>query len=343
MRRYRLRCVTIVGGFIAAALTVGLPARVLLAQTTAGSCTVVPGTLAGADACTKARDLFAFVLPQVGVALSGGNPILGEGGTAGGWGKIVASARLSAVDGRLPKTAVPVRLSQTATADDFGTVRAPIPVPSVDAAIGVLKGIPLGLTNVGGVDALVSVTYVPSVAKGPVELATDGGNVAVGYGVRVGLLQESALVPGIGVSWMRRSLPTLDLQFRGANDTLAIRQLGVSSQAIRLTASKRLLLVGLAAGVGQDRIDGTASVSAAVNESVGGSPQRAAVSLPSLRTRTVRNTAFVNASFSLLIARLVGELGWSSAGAIEQTTNRFGSRQANEAYGYGSVGLTLRF
>ena len=324
-------------------VAIGMPWASLAAQTTTGSCTVVPTTSAGSDACTKARDLFAFVLPQVGVALSSGNPILGEGGTVGGWGKLVASARLSAVDGRLPKTAVPVRLTPTAAADDFGAVRAPIPVPSIDAAIGVFKGLPLGLTNVGGIDALVSATYVPSVAKGPVELAPGGGNVAVGYGVRVGLLQESALVPGLGISWMRRALPTLDLQFRGANDTLAIRQLGVSSQALRLTASKRLLLVGFAAGVGQDRIEGTADLSASVNETVAGTPQRAAVSLPALRTQTVRNTAFVNASFSLLIARIVGELGWSSAGAIEQTTNRFGSRQANEAYGYGSVGLTLRF
>ena len=71
--------------------------RELGAQTTAGNCaTATFGGFSGEDACVKARDLFAFVMPQVGVALSGGNPVLGEGGTLGGWGKRALSLRVTA-------------------------------------------------------------------------------------------------------------------------------------------------------------------------------------------------------------------------------------------------------
>jgi hypothetical protein len=51
----------------------------------------------------------------------------------------------------------------------------------------------------------------------------------------------------------------------------------------------------------------------------------------------------VNASFSLLILRVVAEYGVSSAGAAPVVTNRFGDRTPNEGYRYGSVGITMRF
>ena len=36
-------------------------------------------------------------------------------------------------------------------------------LPTADAAIGIFRGVPLGLTNVGGIDLLVSATYVPEI------------------------------------------------------------------------------------------------------------------------------------------------------------------------------------
>ena len=52
------------------------------AQDTPPGC-AVPVAGGGADVCRKAGDLFAFLVPQVGVALAGGNHILGEGGSGG--------------------------------------------------------------------------------------------------------------------------------------------------------------------------------------------------------------------------------------------------------------------
>lgn len=329
-----------VGGFIMAA------PRIASSQLTPGSCTASPATIAGvtvgADACAKARDLFAFVSPQVGVALAGGNPLLGEGGTLGGWPKRAIAVRLSAVDGQLPRGTVPIALGG-AVASTFAMSRTPVPVPSVDLGVGLIKGLPLGITNVGGVDVLLSGTYLPTVERNGLSVGPSGSNLALGYGVRIGVLQESALMPGLSVSYMRRKLPTVSMGFATGNDTLAVNNVAVTANSLRAVASKRFLFFGVAAGVGRDVLDATAGVQGIVNESVGTTPQRAVIVLDGVRNQVTRSTAFVNASLSLLILRVVAEYGVSSAGAAPVVTNRFGDRTPNESYRYGSLGVTMRF
>ena len=202
-------------GFAAAALTAvtTLHASLLAAQTTSGSCAVVPGAVSGADVCQKARDLFGFVVPQLGIAVSSGNPVLGEGGTLGGWPKRAFSVRVSAVDGRLPRNAVPISVVGAAVGSDFGAARAPIPLPSADAAIGLFPGIPLGLTNTLGVDVLLGASYLPTVTQSSFDVTPKAGGVAFQYGVRVGALQESSFIPGLSVSYMRRKTPTVDFGY----------------------------------------------------------------------------------------------------------------------------------
>ncbi len=330
------------GAAAAAASSLLWSAATVSAQTSTGSCTVQPALASGADACTKARDLFAFVMPQVGVALSGGNPVLGEGGTMGGWGKRAISLRLSAVQGQLPRNTVPLSVTG-ARSDDFGAEGTYVPVPSLDAAVGVFAGVPAGLTNIGGVDALIGVTYLPDVSGGALRFAPQNGNFALSYGLRVGLLQESSLVPGISISVMRRKLPTVTLDYLPGNDTLTVSNLAVTANTYRLVASKRFTLLGLAAGIGRDDIESTAGMRGVVNEGVANVPVRSEVVLSGLRNDVSRNTAFVNASFGLSITRIVAEYGWSSAGTIEQTVNQFGGKRANDSYRYGSLGVTVRF
>jgi hypothetical protein len=324
----------------AVAALVGSPA--LVAQTTSGSCAASPATLSGADACRKALDLFAFVMPQVGVALSSGNPVLGEGGTLGGWGKRAISVRATAVDGFLPKNAVPIAVTGNAVASDFGAARSPIPVPTAEAAVGLFAGLPAGLTNVLGVDALIGATYLPTISENQLSLTPSGSNLALSYGVRVGALQESSLVPGVSVSYMRRKMPTMNVAYTPNDDRLAISDLSSTSNALRLTVSKRVAIIGIAGGVGRDEIESTASMSGTVRETVLGAPVTASVTLPNMRQKVTRNTAFVSASFGLAMLRVVGEFGWSSSGAAQGGLNRFGGRRANDGFRYGSIGLATR-
>ncbi len=38
----------------------------------------------------------------------------------------------------------------------------PLPMPVADVAIGLFGGVPVGVTNVGGLDLLVNVAYIPT-------------------------------------------------------------------------------------------------------------------------------------------------------------------------------------
>lgn len=334
-----------IAGLTAAALAVAgmLAPSSVVAQATSGPCTVSPGSVTGADVCQKGRDLFGFLVPQIGIAVSAGNPVLGEGGTLGGWPKRAFSVRVSAVDGQVPNKAVPLSVVGGAVGSDFGAARVPIPLPSADAAIGVFPGIPLGLTNTLGVDLLVGASYLPTVSQSDFEVTPQNGGIAYQYGVRVGALQESSLIPGVSISYMRRQMPTVDLGYTPNNDSLTVSGTAVTSNSLRVVASKRFLMFGVAAGVGRDQIEGTSSLNAVVNESVLGTNQRYQVSLPDLRYTTTRSTAFVNASLGLGIARIVGEFGFSGEGTVQQTVNRFGDRKTDEGYRYGSLGIAFRF
>jgi len=330
---------SLIASGVAAVLAVPSPAA---AQGTAGTCTS-SSSFGSTDICQKARDLFAFVVPQIGVAVSGGNPIPGDAGSLGGFGKRALSLRVIGVDGRLPRNSVPLVSLAGASSSDFGAERTVIPLPAIDLGVGLFPGIPLGVTNVGGVDAIVGATYLPSVAHNDFEVTPQNGGLGFSYGLRVGALQESSLVPGISVSWQRRQLPSTDLSYTPTNDSLLVTGTSVKSDAVRIIVGKRIALFGLAAGVGQDRIVAESDMRAVVNEAGLPGGSRQTVELTGLREATTRKTAFVNASFSLLVLRIVGEFGWSSAGTLRETVNTFGGRSANEGYRYGSIGLSARF
>ena len=133
------------------------------------------------------------------------------------------------------------------------------------------------------------------------------------------------------------------MDYTPSNDTLQARNIALTADALRLVASKRFALLGFAAGIGRDRIEGASELQALVNETVQGTSGRAVIAFPTLREEATRNTAFVNASIGVPMARLVVEYGRSSAGTLRETLNTFGGRRANEAYTYGSVGVTVRF
>jgi len=297
----------------------------------------------GVDACQKARDLFVFLAPQVGTALSGGNVMLGEGGALGGWGKRSIVLRTTVVEGVAPEGTVNISGSDVLQPSDFGAQRVPVPVPSLDVAIGLFRGVPLGLTNVGGIDLLLGVTYLPSTQRDQIALTPDGNGIAATVGARFGILQESALVPGVSLSVLRRRLPTTTVRYTSGNDSLGVIDTRVATTVLRFTAKKHFGIFGLGGGFGEDRHNTSTELEAIVNETVQGTPVRGMLSANDLRFTATRTTVFANLSLGLPIAQLVLEVGQSRAGDLRQTTNSFGNRQANEAYRYGSLGVGLRF
>ena len=299
-------------------------------------------TRATQDACQKAIDLFQYMAPQLGTAITGGNATLGQGGSLGGLGHFSVGLRINAVQGSLPQIQNVTPAVTGATSTRFDTKTQIIPMPTADLAIGIFKGLPLAITNVGGIDLLVSAAYLPEFDGSGVSVKVPDGSLKLGYGARVGILQESLLVPGISVSYLQRDLPTVNIAGSNNTDSLYVNNLKLKTKAWRVVASKSLLFIGLAAGVGQDKYESSTDVGAHVSaRAVPPTPAHNAGPI-SISQEITRTNVFANLSMNLLLLKLTGEIGQVSGGTIN-TFNTFSGKQAADSRIYGSVGARFGF
>lgn len=286
------------------------------------------------DACQQAIDLFKYMVPQLGISVTGGNFTLGQGGTLGGLPHFTVGLRGNVLAGHLPDLQTPsVTGVQQRTA--YPLTKQFLGLPAVDASIGIFKGLPLALTNVGGIDLLLSATYIPTVTSDEVTI-TPETNLKFGYGVRVGLLQESLVVPGVSASYMIRDLPKTDIigTIAGATPaTVSVNDFDMKTTAWRITASKSLVLFTFAAGMGQDTYDVSTSVSSTVAGNNAGPFN--------VSQKMTRTNYFGDFSVNLLVLKLIGEVGMVSGGDIP-TYNTF-TTAAGKSRLYGSVGVRVGF
>ena len=291
------------------------------------------------DACQQAVDLFQLMAPQLGVSITGGNATLGQGGTLGGLGHFVVELRANGLLGSVPQIQTPAT-NGAVQRTNYPTKSQILGLPSADGSIGIFKGLPLGLTNVGGVDLLLSAFYVPSVTADNVSVSPDSP-LKIGYGVRIGALQESLLVPGVSITYMKRDLPTTTITGTSGGDSLIVRDLQDNTTSWRIVASKSLVLFGLAAGVGQDKYDAKTSVQGVVQGTFGPltNPRSQIVPLSQSLTRT---NYFADVSLNMLLAKVVGEIGMVSGGGPINTYNKFDSAP-DKSRVYGSVGVRIGF
>ena len=292
------------------------------------------------DACQKASDVFSVLAPQLGIVVAGGNAALGQSSTLGGLGHLALGVRATGLKTDLPDVGqVDLALN--------GAQRSNIPVtnqwaglPAVELGVGLFRGIPVGLSYVGGVDALVTATWLPEISTDEVSITVPSGSVKFGGGLRVGVLQETAMVPGVSLTWVRRELPSADVVARtDAGDTLAVNGTRVRADSWRLVAGKSFAVLALTGGVGQDRMDARADVSAVVRS---GTPIPARLAPVPLSQKVTRSNAFVGLSINAAVVRLSGEIGRSWGGTIA-TYNDFEGTTADAPRIYGAVGLMLGF
>jgi hypothetical protein len=308
-------------------------------------CTAAPTEVR--DACQQAVDMMKYMLPQLGIAITGGNVTLGQGGALGGLPHFTLGVRANLLAGSLPEPQTPNTSGIQARAN-YPTKNQFIGLPAVDASIGLFKGLPLAVSNVGGIDLLLSAAYVPKVETDDVIVEPDSP-LKIGYGVRVGLLQESLLVPGISVSYMKRDLPKTTIVgtvasagVANARDSLIVRDFDMKTTAWRLTASKSLILFTIGAGVGQDTYDASTAIKASVTRDI---PligvQTFSTGNVSIKQKTTRTNYFADVSMNLLLLKLIGEVGMVSGGDVP-THNTF-DPQADASRMYGSVGIRIGF
>jgi hypothetical protein len=322
--------------FVAAVGFVAMSASLAGAQGGGAPATAQCTGVAG-DACQQAVDFFRYMAPQLGTAMTGGNTTLAQGGSMGGrrFGlvpRFSVGVRVNAVMGNVPNFEPGVGLpgDPTPASRELTTETAFVPLPAVDASIGIFKGVPLALSNVGGVDLLLSAAYVPTYKSDELNI-TPAKNLEFGYGVRVGLLQESLVVPGVGVSYMVRKFPVTDLTATDATASMTVDDLDLQSNAWRLTASKSLLLFGVAAGVGQDTYKASTLVTAS------STVPAATVTTPKLESKVTRTNYFVDLSMNLVLLKIVGTVGMVSGGKIP-TYNTY-DNAADKSRIFGSVGV----
>ncbi|AHG90650.1 hypothetical protein J421_3113 [Gemmatirosa kalamazoonensis] len=298
------------------------------------------------DACQKAVDLYNYMAPQLGVSITGGNAVIGNASTLGGLGHFTVGLRANVVRGQLPQTGNVTLSVSGPQSSNFAPRSQVLGLPTADAAIGIFKGLSVGLTNVGGIDALVSAFYVPDIDKDPVSVHATGGRLQLGYGARLGILQETSFVPGISVSVLQRDLPTVDLRARiGTSDSVRVTGLKAKTTAWRLAGSKSFLLVGLTAGVGQDRYDSRADASAfiAPRQITQGITASFNGTVASPSQKMTRTNVFAGASVHLALLRIAAEVGRVSGGSVTTPYNKFGDRRADDPYTYASLGLRVGF
>jgi hypothetical protein len=299
------------------------------------------------DACQKALDLFGYMFPQLGLSLVGGNTTLGVGGTLGGFPHFSIGLRGNVFNGSLPQVDAVTPSSTGAQQSIYPTKDQILGLPAVDAAIGIFKGIPMGLTNVGGIDLLVSAFYIPEVNENEVQVTVSDGSLKLGWGARIGILQESALMPGLSFSYLQRDLPTVDLEASAAEttggaDLLSVNNFNVKTKVWRVTASKSLLLFGVVLGVGRDKYEGGADVSVTVQPRLGGPLVQTTGGPVAIRNDMTRTNYFADFSFNLPIVKIIAEIG-QVRGGVMNTYNFFDGAQPNATRTYGSAGLRLSF
>lgn len=298
------------------------------------------------DACQKAIDIFQFVAPQLGTSVAGGNAVLGRGGALGGPGHFSIGLRGNIVSGGLPQLQNVQLSTDGPQRTDITTKNQVVGLPGAEVSVGLFSGVPVGLTRVGGVDAIVSAFYVPNYSNDDFSLRTGGGSLKLGLGGRLGILQETRFVPGVSLTYLRRDLPTVNVTARTQQDTVRVTGIDARTAAWRLVASKSLPVVGFAAGVGQDRYTSGAGVSAYIaprsglyNNSVPYTTPAFNGAIAATSQRLTRTNYFLDGQVGLPVAKLVGEVGQVSGGAVRATYNTFGTHTAGESYTYFSVGL----
>lgn len=288
------------------------------------ACAELPGQAQGV--CLTVAQAGQAAQPQLGILIEGGNPVLGTASTSGVrlgvLPRVSASLRANGVLARVPNV-----LGGAGDLDEEETL--PLAALGGNVSVGVFPGLNLAPTvgGFGSVDLLGSATWLPFNAVDAEGFGEESDDFAWGVGARVGLLRESFTLPGISVSVMRHTLGTVRYgrACEGSQTVIAANRFAcaaggdVGEVAFDLTGwsgraavSKRLVGLGLTAGVGYDRFtsDVDFAVRADGTATCGGA---ACASVYRFADREIRNdrwSGFVDASYTFLVGTLTAEAGW---------------------------------
>jgi len=324
------------------------------------------GAAQARELCLMAAQAVESAQPQLGILTAGGNPTLGTA-SAGGlrfgfMPRVSATARLNLVFIRLPD----ILAEQVGGAGQRlnETLGIPAPALGATATVGVLPGFsPLPLVGgVGAVDLIGSATWLPFRALGLDGFGEESPDISWGAGVRLGLLRESFVMPGVSVSLMHRRLGhvrfgnvcpspiqsgpvtqgdgyTRESGLCPGGGDPAEFDFDLRSWNTRAAVSKRLLGVGLTAGVGHDRHSSGVGFGFETPEM----PATDYVRFREIDLASGRTSLFANASFTVLVATLALEAGWMQGAEGVPEFPRTADFDPRGGTFFGSLGARLSF
>ena len=282
--------------------------------------------------CGAAVDGTRAFHPLIGILVSGGNPVLGSGGTLGGLGHTSFTLRANAVQVVLPDLAYNGSSSTVPAGDKLWA-----PAPLVEGALGVYRGVGNGLLALDllGSAQLLPTDQINNLTVDPDARQIGGIALGLGYGARVGLLREQGPLPAVSVSIMRRDIPEITYGDVAGGDRFSY---GVDLHAtnLRIVASKQLLFLDLAAGLGWDKYTGDAVIR--FRDPITGVPYP---DVP-MKLNSSRALGFLNAGMSLSVVRLTGEVGYQG-GKDQGLSTAFQDFDTTKGKFFAGLGLRVGF
>ena len=253
----------------------------------------------GVAYCESLVDAAATLPARLAIAAAGGNPVAGTASTLGM--RVPGSPRWSiALRTTIARASLP-------PIGDGGAVRPTLWSVNADGAVGLFNGFNLAPTigGFGSLDVLGSIGVLGVPDGDGFERSSP---LTWALGARVGILRESFTAPGVSASAMYRSLP--DIEFGVPTPGPYFENAGQSVLSLRGTVGKRILGLGLTAGVGYDRTGSDVRVRFDEPGPIFPNP----IDVAEQDVTFGRTSFFGNVSYTILILNMAAELGWQESG-----------------------------
>jgi len=258
--------------------------------------------------CQDVVTSLQLLQPELGMALAGGNPVLGTASPIGTKFRFIPRIYLG---GRINFVwaAVPDVLDYPEDpAAALATREFSVPMPQLDLSVGLFDGWRLGstLSGLGSVEILGSLGAMILPAGEGFENDATG----LGLGARIGLIRESFTAPGLSLSgeyqWTGR------IRYgRVENGDDAQFGMDLSATSFRLGLSKSFVAIGLALTVGWDHYQSDVDLGVADDDGnlVAVVPTDDRMSLSEDRWSVA-----VDVSYIVLFLNIGAQLGWQESG-----------------------------
>lgn len=301
----------------------------LVAQSNA-ECVPYNASSQAENLCNAAVDATHYFHPLLGLAISGGNPVVGSFKTFGGLGHLSIGIRATAFKASVPDLSYDGSTATVPEGDELA-----LGAPTIDAGLGLFNGLANGMLSV---DLLASVTAIPTnidnLTVDPDASTLGDFAYHIGWGARVGVIKQAFPIPAVTVSYMKREIPEVQFGDVGSGDQYSYR-LGVESTSLRATVGYNMPILSVGVGLGRDSYSGSSTIQFK-------HPVTAATETINLDLDAKRTTLFADVGINLGPLKFAGEVGMQTKNELK-TASDFDGIDVNEGLKYASAGIRIAF